>query len=107
MKAKKSYFILSPDTVDDAIKEKALAYYGEKDYKLVTDNEELMNAVKAAIDCNHGITCNTDLLLIGASSMSMSLSSSVYVAKNWEDSDYCKVCHALAFSHGLEIVYES
>lgn len=107
MNAKKSYFILSPDAVDDTIKKKAMAYYGEKDYKLVTDNEEFITSVKAVINCNHGRTCNTDLLLIGASSMSMALSNSIYVAKNWEDSDYCKVCHALAFSHGLEIVYES
>lgn len=55
----------------------------------------------------HVTSFNTMLMLIGVSAISMSACCSVYVASDWEKDDYLKACHALAFAHGLEIVYES
>ena len=102
----KYYFILSPNDMTEDLRVKAEAYYGSKDYKYIADHPECMNAIKTSLG-EHGLHCNAKLLLIGSATIAMSMSDSIYVAKNWEDDDYCKVCHALAFSYGLEIVYES
>lgn len=104
---KKYYLILSSYYVDDEIRAKASTYYGSKDYECVYDNPDNVNVIKKSLENETVTDSNAELLLIGTTIIGMSLCDSIYVAKDWEQSDYCKVCHALAFSHGLEIVYES
>lgn len=108
MPNKKYYFVLSPYGKGDELFTKAKQYYGEKDYELVQKHPDFFKGLNETVRSpGENVTCNTNLLLIGISAMAMSLSDSIYVSKNWEDDDYCKFCHALAFSHGLDIVYES
>lgn len=102
----KYFFILSPNDVDDAIKNKAISYYGEREYSFISDRPELMETIRQSLQ-KGGLNCNAELLLIGSAALAMAMSNSVYVTKDWESNDYCKICHALAFSHGLEIVYET
>lgn len=102
--SKKTYFILSPanstDQVDQ-LKKSAELYFGTKNYEEVSGNL-LTDAMKEL----SGDSCNRELLLIGLSTTLMSKSDAVYVAKDWEQDDVCKICHMLAFSHGIDIVYE-
>lgn len=108
MVAKSYYFILSPKEVSDALKEKAANYYGTKNYEYIAESSEFMNTIRDQIENTPtSLDINLDLLLIGVSAIAMAKSDSVYVSKDWENDDYCKICHAMAFSHGLEIVYES
>lgn len=106
MSEKKHYFILSPTDRGDDILDKAATYYGEKDYEIVDGYAGLVKATHEMIK-NPDASFNVFLMLVGISSVAMSYSDSIYVAKDWEESDYCKLCHALAFSNGLDIVYES
>lgn len=108
--SKKRYFILEPITLSEdesrKLSEKAKMYYGEKDYEDVTNLQECLESIKQAIPDTQS-KYNISLMLVGFSSIAMAQSDSVYVANGWENSEYCKLCHALAFSHGIDIVYES
>lgn len=107
--SKKHYFVLSPSSSTERtveLKEKAKVYYGEKDYEDVIDDPNYMSSIKNAVP-NPEIEFNVSMMLIGISVVAMSRCDSVYVAKGWDDDNYCKICHAIAFSHGVEIVYES
>lgn len=106
---KKQYFILSPaSSVEriEEVKEKAKSYYGSKDYEETFDNVDLRKLLADILKELVNADCNGDLLLTGMSVIAMSKSDSVYVAKDWEQDDVCKVCHMLAFSHGIDLVYE-
>lgn len=104
--SKKHYFILSPGKIDEELVKKVDSYYGQKDYEHIAYNLDYQDTLTKAIT-DENIKCNAKLMLIGSSIMAMSMSDSVYVTKNWEEDDYCKLCHAIAFSYGLDIVYES
>lgn len=104
--SKKYYFILAPYDAKKEIDKKAEEYYGNVEYSNILNEPVFSTLISKAISKSYG-ECNTDMLLIGVSAIAMSMSNSVYVSKNWEQNDTCKFCHALAFSHGLEIVYES
>lgn len=105
---KKRYFILSPSYDDDArmkdLQGKALNYYGQKDYEPVMEDpifhEKVRNIVGDREDQN------ASLLLIGVIAMALAQCDSLYVSRDWEQDDVCKISHMLAFSHGLDIVYE-
>lgn len=104
---KKYYFIIAPVNAEHAeLNAKAAAYFGSKDYDDIQNCQKPFNTFKTFLDDRDGLF-NANLMLIGLSSISMAFCDSAYVSKDWENDDYCKVCHALAFSHGLEIVYES
>lgn len=108
--SKKYYFILSPNNLSNdrllELKEKAINCYGSKDYQNFTDVPDYLESLKKTIsDPNKEI--NGALFLIATAILAICQCDSVYVAKEWEDDDYCKVCHALAFSHGVDLVYES
>lgn len=103
---KKRYFILTSSDREDEILSKAANYYGSKEYEIVTETPEFMEIIKNVVkDSNQSF--NISLMIIGVTTVAMSLCDSVYVAKDWEQDDHCKFCHALAFSHGLDMVYES
>lgn len=107
--AKKNYFILSPASDPkrvEELKEKAATYYGFKDYEEVSGNTDLHELLTIILKELSHADCNGDLLLTGMSLVAMSKSDSIYVSRDWEQDDTCKVCHMLAFSHGLDIVYE-
>lgn len=103
---RKYYFVLSPYDYSIEVSDKAEKYYGTKDYAKVDEHPKFLDTIKQLIN-NPNAEFNVALMLIGVTAISMALSDSVYVSKNWEDDDVCKICHALAFSHGLDIVYES
>lgn len=104
---KKYYFILSPDyNAENRLIAKAAEYYGSKDYENIDADTEFWNLLGKIVDATKGRS-NGSMFLIGAATLAMARCNSVYVSKNWEDDDYCKFCHALAFAHGREIVYES
>lgn len=106
MPNKKYYFVLSPSSRHEELREKAANYYGVKDYDSVDNHSDFMSVMKTVLP-NPDISFNVSLMLIGVSAVSLALCDSVYISKDWETDDICKVCHALAFSHGLDIVYES
>lgn len=105
---KKRYFILSPTYDDDArmreLMEKAMKHYGQKDYEQVMTDLAFHENVRNMISDRSGQ--NVSLLLIGITAMALAQCESVFVASDWEKDDHCKFLHMLAFSHGLEIVYE-
>lgn len=105
---KKYYFVLSPSENLDELLEKASNYYGSKDYTFIGNDAMYYDAIKK-VTAPDSVNTNTNinLLFIGTMLIAMSFCDTVYVAKDWESDDICKICHALAFSHGLEIVYES
>ena len=111
--AKKCYFILSPKYDDDKrmmeLQNKAASYYGLKDYEDSLSGSTLNGLMKLISDnyFKESNEYNASLLFIGLSSIMIAKSDSIYVAKDWADDDYCKICHSLAFSHGVDIVYES
>lgn len=106
--SKKHYFILSSAQDTDRmseLREKAKEYYGAKEYSDVLQNSEYLKNARKTIpqeDCK----VNASLLLLSVSLFAMSLCDSIYVSNKWENDHYCQVCHMLAFSHGLDIVYE-
>lgn len=109
MMNKKRYFVLSPACLPsrtEELKQKASSYYGVKEYEEVSSNTDLRSLLMEVLKELSNADCNGDLLLTGMSIIAISKSDSVYVAKDWEQDDMCKVCHMLAFSHGLDIVYE-
>ena len=107
--AKKRYFILSPSYDDTermkTLREKASAYYGPKDYDEALTDPELYDKVRKATSDSE--IQNASLLLIGITAMALAYSDSVFVANDWEEDDHCKFLHMLAFTHGIDIVYES
>lgn len=104
---KKFYFVIAPIDAEHAeLNAKAATYFGLKDYDCIQNDQKSFDVFKDFLNNREGFF-NANLMLIGVSGISMSLCDSVYVSKDWESDDYCKVCHALAFSHGLEIVYET
>lgn len=105
MQGNKYYYVLSPYDRQDELIENASKYYTDE-YKMVIENPEFINSFKKAFD-EHKDSFNISLMLTGATLIAMSYCNSVYVSKDWENDDICKICHALAFSHGLDIVYES
>lgn len=107
---KKRYFILSPPSSPERtkeLKEKASAYYGTKDYEETSDNEDLQKILKDILKDLANADCNASLLLTGMTLIVMSKSDSVYVSKDWEQYASCKFTHLLAFTHGVDLVYES
>lgn len=106
---KKQYFILtsacSPERQKE-LKEKAAAYYGSKDYEETSDNTDLQNLLKDILKDLANADCNASLLLTGMSLIVLSKSDSIYVSKDWEQDNVCKFAHMMAFTHGLDIVYE-
>lgn len=112
MNDKKLYFIVGPSNRTKELADKATEYYGTKDYDNIVNSKVFSKILSEAFDSefdnsNASKSFNVMLMLIGVSSMSMSMCDSVYMSKDWENDDYCKTCHALAFAQGLEIVYES
>lgn len=106
---KKRYFILTPGCSPERqkeLKEKAAAYYGTKDYEETSGNTDLQDLLKSILKELVNADCNADLLLTGMTLIVMSKSDSVYVSKDWEQEDVCKFAHMLAFTHGIDIVYE-
>lgn len=107
---RRKYFILSPsysnDSVMEELRKKAVDYYGSENYQETMSDPLFYNIVKNNIfnGKNEG---NASLLLIGIILMAMAQSDSVYVAKNWEEDDVCKICHMIAFAHGVDLIYES
>lgn len=107
---KKRYFILTPACSPERqkeLKEKAAAYYGSRDYEETSDNADLQKLLKDILKDLANADCNASLLLTGMTLIVMSKSDSVYVSKDWEQEDACKFAHMLAFTHGIDIVYES
>lgn len=106
---KKRYFILSPTCSPDRtkeLKEKAAAYYGVKEYEETSGNTDLQDLLKRILKELANADCNADLLLLGMTLVALSKSDSIYVSKDWEKEDICKLAHMLAFGHGIDIVYE-
>lgn len=106
---KKRYFILSPVSGSERtteLKTKALAYYGSKDYDLSTNTEDVRELCSKNLKELVNADANASMLLIGLTLMAMSKCDSVYIADGWDQDDVCKFCHMVAFSHGLELVYE-
>lgn len=106
---KKRYFILSPACTlerTEELKRKASAYYGSKDYEPVSGNTDLKNLLKDILGDLANADCNASLLLLGMTAITMSKSDGIYVSKDWEEEDVCKFAHMLAFTHGIDIVYE-
>lgn len=106
--SKKRYFILSPDYSDadrmKELQEKAMFHYGQKEYEQIMTDPGFQEEV-------HKITFertgqNASLLLIGITALALAQCESLFVARDWEKDDHCKFLHMLAFSHGLDIVYE-
>lgn len=97
----KHFFILLPPSAISRIselRENASNYYGSREYEEIKNVWETKPNIQADF--------NAALMLIGATMMAIAQCDSIYVAKGWEDDNYCKACHALAFSHGVDIVYE-
>lgn len=108
--AKKRYFILSPSYSNDSelndLRKKAGSYYGKDSYEELVADPLVHDAIRKSIP-NGSNMYNASLLLIGIMLMAIAQSDSVYVAKDWESDDACKICHAIAFSHGVDMIYES
>lgn len=102
----KYYFVLSPYDRSNEVSDKAEKYYGTKDYDVVSNHPGFMEILQKIIGSDEA-SFNTQLMLIGITTISMAFCDSIYISKDWENDDYCKICHALAFSHGLEITYET
>lgn len=106
---KKQYFILSPGVDPERLNElknKALGYYGSKDYELSTNTSEVKDLCSKNLHELVNADANASMLLTGLTAMAMSKCDSIYVADGWDQDDVCKFCHMLAFSCGLELVYE-
>lgn len=104
--SKKRYFVLSPTSSYDNTKVKAANYYGSKDYEnFFDDTSDFFDFMKEMVPYKESVA-NAKLLAIGVEVAAMAQCDSVYVSKDWESDDICKFCHALAFSHGLDIIYE-
>lgn len=106
--SKKYFFVLSSSkdiTSEQSAIQKATAYYGTKDYSYVGEDPKFWKCLKTTFEKFDGET-NLDMLLLGTAVLAMSLCDSIYVCKDWEETDICKTCHAIAFAHGLEIIYE-
>lgn len=106
---KKQYFILTPACSPERtkeLKEKAASYYGMRDYEETSGNTDLQDLLKSILKELVNADCNADLLLTGMALIVMSKSDSIYVSKDWEQEDVCKFAHILAFTHGIDIVYE-
>lgn len=105
---KKRYFILSPTYFDDGrmkdLQEKAKDHYGHEDYEMVMEDPVFHDKVRKMTSERNDQ--NASLLLIGITAMALAQCESVFVASDWEKDDHCKFLHMLAFSHGLEIIYE-
>lgn len=105
---KKRYFILSPSYNDDVrmkdLQGKALNYYARKDYEHVMIDPIFHEKVRNIVTDRENQ--NASLLLIGITAMALAQCDSLYVSRDWEKDDHCKFIHLLAFSHGLDIVYE-
>lgn len=107
----KYYFVLSPSASSERsleLKEKSKMFYGSKEYIEMTESFQCTESLKNTLPNpdEYGLF-NISLMLIGVTIIAISQCDSIYVANGWEDDNYCKVCHALAFSHGVDIVYES
>lgn len=106
--SKKRYFVLSPTKTYEETKSKAANYYGSKDYECFFDDTSAFSEfMKQMVPYKDDSIANAKLLAIGVETTAMAQCDSVYVSKDWESDDICKFCHALAFSHGLDMVYES
>lgn len=107
---KKRYFILSASYSNNSEMEdlckKAARYYGSTNYEEIATDPIFSDVVRKAIP-NGKNEYNASLLLIGTIIMAIAQSDSVYVAKDWEEDDVCKMCHMIAFSHGVDLIYES
>lgn len=100
----KHYFILYPSKAVGRVSElqdKAKAHYGTKEY------EECIGSFDNLPISRRDLPFNASLMLIGASLVAIAQCDSVYMAEGWIEDSTCKACHALAFSHGVDIVYES
>lgn len=108
--SKKRYFILSPTYSNDSeiseLRIKAGSYYGKGNYEELITDPLVHDAIRKSIP-NGSSEYNASLLLIGTVLMAIAQSDSVYVAKEWETDDVCRICHAIAFSHGVDMIYES
>lgn len=110
MPNKKYYFILSPyHQNEDELRSKAASYYGERDYEPITKHPEFFSIINATIinSVDKDPLVNLSLMITGVNAIAMALCDSVYISKDWATDGCCKFCHALAFSHGLDMVYES
>lgn len=108
--AKKRYFILTPGSTSERqaeLKKKASAYYDSKDYEETSGTSDLKKLLTNVMKEFANGDCNAELLLTGMTLIAMSESDSIYVSKDWDSEDVCKISHMLAFTHGLDIVYES
>lgn len=104
---KKHYFILSPTHSDarmEELQDKAMMHYGQKDYEQVMTDPVFREKVQKL--SSEGVNQNASLLLIGITALALAQCESVFVARDWEKDDHCKFLHMLAFSHGVDIVYE-
>lgn len=106
MNAKKNYFVITADDQKERLFEKAAAYFGTADWQPVTDRADLMEAIKNAVTTT-GDLFNAELMLVGIAALAMSFCQCVYISKDWDSDNYCRFCQTLAFSYGLEIVYDS
>ena len=108
--AKKRYFILSPSYSNDSelndLRKKVASYYGKDNYEELLTDPLVHDAIRKSIP-NGSNEYNASLLLVGTLLMVIAQSDSVYVAKGWETDDVCKICHAIAFSYGVDMIYES
>lgn len=107
---KKRYFILTPGSTPERLaelKQKASAYYGSKDYEETSGTSDLKELLANVLKELANADCSAELLLTGMTLIAMSKSDSIYVSKDWESENICKISHMLAFTHGLDIVYES
>lgn len=107
--SKKRYFILSPACTPDRtkeLKEKASAYYGPNDGEEASGDSDSKKLLEDILKEVSNADCNANLFLLGMTLIAMSKSNSIYVSKDWEQEDLCKFAHMLAFTHGIDIVYE-
>lgn len=108
MMNKKRYFILSPSYNDETrieeLETKAMGYYGLKEYEQIMTDPIFLENIRNAVGNRENQ--NASLLLIGISTLAIAQCDSLYMAKDWEADDRCKFLHMLAFTHGIDIVYE-
>lgn len=106
----KRYFILTKALIDsDRYKElqkKAQQYYG-KEYSNIVENEFDLKYILTGIDSDIKREFNISLYVTGCELIAISLCDSIFIDKDWESDDVCKICHMLAFSHGVDLIYES
>lgn len=107
--SEKRYFILTKELYDSdrykELRKKACQYYGEK-YSNILETDTLKD-VLIEPSPNIQSSCNGSLFLTGSIIITMSLCDSIFIDKDWESDDVCKICHMLAFSHGVDLIYES